>query len=90
MFKDETLDGFRGAVRARVTGETGAPERLSSAIRALASEARAAAVTAEHLVVRIKEEWESLLKHDLHRVPGATSEVRDRIITSAIRAYYVQ
>lgn len=90
MFSDRTLDGFRGAVRARVEGQSGAAERLSSAIRSLASEARVAAVTAEHFVIRIKEEWELLLKHELHRKPGATSEVRDRIITSAIKAYYVQ
>ena len=90
MFSDATLNGFRGAVRSRIAGESGAHDRLMSAVRALAAEARAAAVTAEHLVIRIKDEWESLAKHGPHPMPGATSEVRDRIITSAIRAYYVQ
>jgi hypothetical protein len=90
MFSDETLDGFRRAVRARVEGEPGGSERLSSAVRSLAAEARAAAVTAEHLVIRIKEEWDALVKHGPHPMPGATGDVRDRIITTAIRAYYVQ
>jgi hypothetical protein len=90
MFSEETLDGFRGAVRARVEGVPGGGERLSSAIRTLAAEARATAMTAEHFVIRIKEEWEALLKQELHRMPAATTEIRDRIITTAIRAYYVQ
>lgn len=90
MFSDAALNGFRLAVRSRVAGESGAQEHLSSAIRALVAEAHAAAVTAEHLVIRIKEEWELLVKHEAHPMPGATSDVRDRIITSAIRAYYVQ
>jgi hypothetical protein len=76
-----------------VIGGAGA-DRLGVAIRALALEARAAALTAEQLVIRIKAEWEVLLQDETLRAHGvthgATGEIRDRIITSAIRAYYVQ
>lgn len=90
MFRDETLERFRGAVRARIAGEPGAAERLSSAVRELAAESRAAALSAEHLVIRIKDEWESIASHDTLRMREAYGEIRDRIITTAIRAYYVQ
>jgi len=48
------------------------------------------ALSAEDLVIRIKAEWESLLRDETLPRHDATTEIRDRIITSAIRAYYVQ
>lgn len=90
VIRDETLNGFRGAIRARVAGEEGGADRVGAAVRALVVEARGAAVSVEELVIRIKAEWESLLSDETLARHGATVEIRDRIITSAIRAYYVQ
>lgn len=90
VIRDETLDGFRGAVRARIAGDPGGADRLRAAIHALAAEARAAALSAEELVIRVKTECESLIPHDASWMHAPTSEIRDGIITSAIRAYYVQ
>lgn len=47
-------------------------------------------MSAEDLVIRIKAEWESLMRDETLPTRGAAGEIRDGIITSAIRAYYVQ
>ena len=90
MIRDDTLDGFRAAVRARVAGEVGGTDRLGTALRLLVAEARGAAMSAEDLVIRIKAEWESLMRDETFPTRGTEGEIRDGIITSAIRAYYVQ
>jgi hypothetical protein len=87
---DETLAAFRDAVRARLAGHQDGTERLDAALHAVVVEARAARVGVEQLVIRLKAEWDALASREEVAHDVKSADVRDGVISAAIKAYYVQ
>ncbi len=81
---------FRAAIQERVADPSGPRDPLTRAIVAMAAEAREGGMTAAQLVISIKREWDGML--DAGIIPYGAEHVplRDSVVTSAIRAYYVQ
>lgn len=81
---------FRAAIQERVVDPSGPRDPLTMTIMAMAAQARQLGMTAEQLVISIKREWDGML--DAGMIPHGAEYVplRDSVVTSAIRAYYVQ
>ncbi|MGI9090204.1 MAG: hypothetical protein ACR2GG_03760 [Gemmatimonadaceae bacterium] len=90
VFDEATMTQFRAAVRERVADPSGPRDPLTRAIMAMAAEARQSGMTAEELVISIKREWNEMLDAGVVQHGAEHVAVRDSVVTSAIRAYYVQ
>ncbi|MGI8545850.1 MAG: hypothetical protein ACR2M1_00720 [Gemmatimonadaceae bacterium] len=90
VLDEATMTQFRAAIRERVADPSGPREPLARAIAAMAAEARRSGVTAEQLVISIKREWEGMLDAGVVQYGAEGVALRDSVVTSAIRAYYVQ
>lgn len=89
---DDTTTQFRAAVQERIADPTGGNGRdlLTRALAALVAEARQHGMTAEQLVIRIKREWAHMADAGLLPPGNEHESLRNAVVTSAIRAYYVQ
>lgn len=90
VLDEATMTQFRAAIRERVADPSGPREPLARSIVAMAAEARQRGLTAEQLVIGIKREWEGMLDAGLVQYGAENVALRDSVVTSAIRAYYVQ
>jgi hypothetical protein len=63
--------------------------RVAAAARTIADDARLHGLTAERMLVAMKESWGTL--DDVRRLaPGDARALRDRLVTLAIRAFYAE
>jgi hypothetical protein len=63
--------------------------RVAAAARMIADDARQHGLTAERMLVALKESWGAL--DDVRRLAaGDARALRDRLVTLAIRAYYAE
>lgn len=90
MLEEATTTQFRAAVQERVADPSGPRDPLAKAVAAMVADAHEKGMTAEQLVISIKREWDRML--DAGIVPHGAEHVnlRNSVVTSAIRAYYVQ
>lgn len=86
---DDPMTQLRTAVRERMADPAGSRDVLTRALTAIVADAHRCGMTAEQMVIGIKREWEHML--DAGIVPHGVEHVvlRDSVVTSAIRAYYV-
>lgn len=66
----------------------GTPESLEPALRRIAAEARERGVTAERLLIALKDLWYSLPAVENAASRDEQNRMLQRIITLSIRAYY--
>jgi hypothetical protein len=85
-----TMTQFRAAICERIAQPSGSRAPLNAVIAAMAAEARREEMAVEQLVILIKREWEDMTDDGLIAHGNEHSPLRDSIVTSAIKAYYVQ
>jgi hypothetical protein len=90
VLSDDTTTAFRAVLREHCRDETGSRDGIDAAVSRAAAEARGDGMTAAQFVIWVKHVWDDIrddggLAHDPD--PART---RDTVISSAIRAYYVQ
>lgn len=90
VLSKDTMTQFRAAIEGRIVGRTDARESLATAVRALAAEARESGIPAEKMVLFIKKTWDELMDDGIVSHDADHSRLRDSVVTSAIKAYYVQ
>jgi uncharacterized protein (DUF2235 family) len=90
VLSDDTTTKFRAALREHCADAAGLREGMKAAVRALAAEARGAGMTAEQLVIWIKQLWDAVAEEGALARNVDPLRARDNVISSAIRAYYVQ
>ena len=90
VLDEATMTEFRAAVQERIADSSGARDLLPRALVAVVAEARHCGMTAEQLVICIKGEWNAMLEAGLVPHGVEPARVRDSVVSSAIRAYYVQ
>lgn len=84
---DASVDAVRLALRAYLRDPEDA-RALQASLLLVSSEARARNILPEHLLVTLKELWNSL--PEVRRMTDATQQVRllQRVVTMCIREYY--
>lgn len=89
VLTDDTIARLRTALQARLAAKPAAGIHLDAAVAAAASDAAGRSMPVERLVILVKEVWDSVLRE----IPGSHSsdsaEVREALIKSVIKAYYV-
>lgn len=90
MLNEDTITQFRAALREHCSGAVGSHASVTTAVHAAAAEARRAGLTAEQFVIWVKQIWDEIM--DEGRLSHSTdpARARDVVISSAIKAYYVQ
>ncbi|MDQ2889260.1 MAG: hypothetical protein M3R65_01730 [Gemmatimonadota bacterium] len=90
MLSPHTTDRFREALREHCVDPGDCHEKMSGLLKGAAGEARDAGVTAEQLVIWVKQVWEELVADGVLSRSVDSARARDVIVSSVIRAYYVQ
>ena len=90
MLTDDTTTKFRAALREQSSDAVASPSMMDDVIGLAALEARHREMTAEQLVLWIKRVWAEVVDGDgVANTPDA-ARARDHVISTAIKAYYVQ
>ena len=90
MLSDDTTTQFREALREHCSDEAGSHDRVVAAVNRAAAEARATGMSAEHFVIWVKAIWDEIMDEGRLVQSANPTRTRDLIISSAIKAYYVQ
>ena len=90
MLSADAIAQLRDAIHACMADERAASVELHTAITAAAAEAAARGMPVERLVVLVKEVWDGMLREISGSHSSDNAELRDTIVRSVIKAYYVQ
>ena len=90
MLSEDTTSRLLAALREHCTDTENCHEKVNGLVREAAAEARTRGVSAEQFVIWVKRVWESLISQG--PLPRSVDMMRARevIVSSAIKAYYVQ
>ena len=81
---------FRAALRAHCSSDGGAQDDVRNAVAGAAAEAHHGGVSAEQFVIWVKHAWDEILDEGALANNPDPGRIREAVISSAIRAYYVQ
>jgi len=81
---------FRAALRAHCSIPEGAQDEVRSAVSSAAAEAHDGGLSAEQFVIWVKRIWDEIMDEGALTDSPDPAHVRDVVISSAIKAYYVQ
>ncbi len=90
MLNEDTAEQFRAALRAHCAVVNGTRDSVRSAVDAAAAEARKNGLSAEQFVIWVKQVWEEIIGEGVLANTSDPGHIRDAVISSAIKAYYVQ
>lgn len=90
MPSDDTTTKFRAALREHCSDAAGSREKVQNAVDAAASEARDGGMSAEQFVIWVKQIWDEIMDEGRLAHSADPARVREVVISSAIKAYYVQ
>lgn len=90
MLSDETATQFRAALRAHCSNAEGAHAEVRSAVADAAAEARTGGISAVQFVIWVKHVWDEILDEGVLAHSPDPGRIREVVISSAIKAYYVQ
>ncbi len=90
MLSDDTTSQFRAVLREHCKELHGCREQVQDIVKSAATEAREAGLTGEQFVIWVKNVWEGLVSDGGLQRRADTTQTRDVVISSAIKAYYVQ
>lgn len=90
MISDDTGSMFLVVLREYCADPDGSHDRVEAAVNTAAAEARDCGMLAEQFVIWVKGAWDEIMGEGrlAHSVDPA--HTRDVVISSAIKAYYVQ
>lgn len=86
----DTATKFREALREHCSDVAGSRDRVQDAVSAAAREARESGMNAEHFVIWVKRIWDEIMDEGRLTDSADPARARDVVISSAIKAYYVQ
>ena len=81
---------FRSVLREHCTETEKCHEAMHSLVKGAAGEAREAGLTAEQFILWVKKIWDELVADGSMPRSGDAARTREVVISSAIKAYYVQ
>ena len=90
MLSDTTTTQFRAALREHCSEAPGAQVMLNDAVNTAAIEARDNGIAAEQFVIWVKRAWDEIMDEGRLTYSVDPAHMRDVVISSAIKAYYVQ
>jgi hypothetical protein len=90
VLSEDTTAQLVTALRDHCSEAAGSRDRVGLAVSGAAVEARGAGMSAEQFVIWLKQVWQELLDEGMLAQEIDQSRVRDAVISSAIKAYYVQ
>ncbi len=90
MLSDDTTTQFRAALREHCSDAPGAEATLKDAVNNAAIEARVNGIAAEQFVIWVKRAWDEIMDEGRLSYSLDPAHMRDVVISSAIKAYYVQ
>ena len=85
---EPTLRSLRAAVAEHLKKSPAADELLARAIRAMVAEARERTMRAEELIVAFKSVYDAIPEPASPAARAEQMQLREQVITAAIRAYY--
>lgn len=81
---------FRAALRKHCSSENGAHEEVRKAVAGAVVEAHTRGMSAEQFVIWVKHEWDKIMDEGALANSPDPGHIREVVISSAIKAYYVQ
>lgn len=81
---------FRAALREHCADAAGSRDKVNEAVAGAAREARESGMSAAHFVIWVKQVWDEMMVEGRLSYSEDPARTRDVVISSAIRAYYVQ
>jgi hypothetical protein len=90
VLSDDTMTRFRAALREHCAAAFGSHDNIQAAVSGAAAEARHGGMSAEHFVIWVKQTWDDLMDEGVAVQHADPAHMRDMLITTAIKAYYVQ
>lgn len=90
VLSDDTTTMFRAALRDHCSEAKGSDAALKAAVARAATEARTGGISAEQFVIWVKRSWDEIMDEGALSQSPDPAHTRNGVITSAIKAYYVQ
>ena len=90
MLSKDTTAQLVTALRDHCSQAAESRDRVRLAVTGAATEARGAGISAERFVIWLKQVWDELVDQGMLTREADSARVRDAVISSAIKAYYVQ
>jgi flagellar biosynthesis regulator FlaF len=90
VLSDDTTTSFRAALREHCADVAGSREKVRVAVVGAAKEARDDGMSAEQFVIWVKRIWDEIMDEGRLSQTADPGRTRDVVISSAIKAYYVQ
>jgi len=90
VLSDDTTTQFRAALREHCSDAPGSQAKLKAAVNTAAAEARDRGIAAEQFVIWVKRAWDEIMDEGRLTYSTDPARMRDVVISSAIKAYYVQ
>ncbi len=90
VLSDDTTTRFREALREHCASSGGAHDRVHGLVRTAADEARDRGISAAQFVIWLKQVWEEIISEGVLPRTADAARIRELIVSSAIKAYYVQ
>lgn len=90
VLTDDVTIKFRAALREHCADAVGSREKVRDAVNGAAAEARTGGMSAEQFVIWVKALWAEMMDEGRLAQSADPGRTRDVIISSAIKAYYVQ
>jgi hypothetical protein len=90
VLSDDTVIRFRSALQEHRADTSATREKVRDAVNCAASEARTGGISAEQFVIWVKQVWDEIMDNGRLSESANPGGARDVVISSAIRAYYVQ
>ena len=90
VLSDDTTTKFRATLREHCADVVGSREKVRVAVNDAATEARDSGMSAEQFVIWVKRVWDQIMDEGWLSQSVDPVRTRDVVISSAIKAYYVQ
>jgi hypothetical protein len=90
VLNDDIATRFRAALRSHCSTSEGAHDEVRSELSTAAMEARNGGISAEQFVIWVKRVWDEIMDEGALADNPDPARAREVVISSAIKAYYVQ
>ena len=90
MLTEDVATQFRAALRAHCSSSDGVHDEVRNAVTTAAAAAHDGGVSAEQFVIWVKHVWDEILDEGVLANNPDPGRIREVVISSAIKAYYVQ
>ncbi|MEO6865680.1 MAG: hypothetical protein ABI229_09510 [Gemmatimonadaceae bacterium] len=90
MLSDDTTTKFRAALREHCADPVASRDEVNQAVEDAAKEAQKSGMSAEHFVIWVKQGWDEIMDEGRLSDSANPTRTRDAVVSSAIKAYYVQ